>query len=138
MSTKKVRVMLSTEKDGQGKRLAGAKEANLSIKKNSIDISSFDSNGWEEFTSGMSGYDVSVSGIVVSDKEAYDLLKGDVMNKTNGLYITMIDEATNEVFEGKVLVEDFGKDAAFEDARQYSATLKGTGELTEDVYVPTP
>lgn len=138
MAIKKVNLLISTQPDGEGTRLGGAREANLSIKKDSIDVSSFDSGNWKEFTSGMSEFDISVSGIIPTDLTAYNILKGDVMNKTDGVFVTMIDLQTNEVFAGKVLTEDFGLDKSFEDARQYSATLKGTGELTEDVYEATP
>lgn len=135
---KTVRLMLSTEANGQGTKLGGCTESNLEISADTIDVSSFDVADFKEYLSGDTEWNISVSGFYTTNVAALKIIKDSILKVSAGnIFVTLIDEVTGEVFSGQCVVENFNPEKTkSEKARKYSFSLKGTGVLEEDIYTP--
>jgi TP901-1 family phage major tail protein len=123
-----VDVLLEVMIAGQPKILGGQSGATLNRGTSLIEVTSKDSDGWEESVAGIKNFSVDCEGFLVMDDEALDYLEGAWLNGTS--ITAQIALPSGKKYSGSVLIEDFPTEFPQDDAVSFSLSLKGTGVLT--------
>jgi predicted secreted protein len=104
----------------------------LSIKANEVDVTSFDSDGWEETAITTKGFEVSMDGIF--DKSDTTGQKAIMTAMSTGVDVALelfiLKTATDADFEGKVKITGLDIDTSVKDKVKLSLKCKGNGALT--------
>lgn len=103
----------------------------LNIKANEVDVTTFDSEGWEETEISTKGYEVSMEGIYnKSDKTGQQAIMT-AMASGSSLPISLyIDKSTSKAdFTGNIKITGMDVEAAQKDKIKISIKGKGTGKL---------
>lgn len=110
-------------------KVAGIENWKLSVKGNLVDITSFDSAGWEEYLATTKGWELSFEGVLAEgDTTGQDVVL-DAMVDGTVLSITL-DKAPSSSYTGDVLIESVEIDTSVKDKIKLSIKSKGTGPLT--------
>jgi len=121
-----------------GTAVTGRITSSLNIDWDMLDATTADSSRAKEYISGESGWSVSVEGkLGASDTESVTQLKtaGDTRTPVAALIGRLEDDARQ--WSGNVLVQNLVINFPKNDVVTWTATLQGTGALTEGTYTTT-
>lgn len=104
-------------------KILGAKDGNISISANVIDVTTKDSGEWTESLPTTKSWSVDTSGLFILDDQ---IVIAQLVGKTLKLSID-IDGAK---MTGNVIFNDYKTSSSSGDAMTYSITFTGTGEPT--------
>jgi TP901-1 family phage major tail protein len=107
--------------------VGGQRNASLSESAETIDVTSNDSNGANEFDYGLSTWTISCDGIYVPSDTAYVALKDAIRNKTNVL--VQVQEDGVQAEQGTALVISREVSGSYNGETTYTVELQGTGQL---------
>ncbi|MFD9628677.1 phage tail tube protein [Peribacillus muralis] len=123
-----VDVLLEAMIAGQAVVIGGQSGATLNRGTNIIEVTSKDSEGWEESVAGIKNWGIDCDGFLVEGNAALDHLETCWLNgATLPVQIAM---PSGKKYAGTVLIEDFPSEYPQDDAVSFSLSLKGTGVLT--------
>lgn len=122
----KIRVLTKLE-DGKFKVLGGQRSASLEEENDPVDMTSEDSDGFEEYDYGLGSWTVSCDGVYVVDNEAFDHLK-DAIREKKKLKV-QISEDGKSVDEGEALVTSRSIEGAYDSETTYECEFQGSGKL---------
>jgi TP901-1 family phage major tail protein len=118
--------------------IAKLTECSLTINGETRDITTKDSSGWRELTSGLSTWSVKVSGLIDynSGATANSMLLADAIVAKTTLVAEFGTGVTgDEKMSGSVIVTSFEKSApSTAQNTTFSCSLEGTGALTIAAY----
>lgn len=115
--------------------LGGQRGCTLNRSSDTLDVTSKDSEGWQENLSGLKNWGVDTDGLIIEDDEAFSTLEDKFMNgdEVDVVIITPMKRK----YKGKAIITDFPIEAPYDDAATYSVSFTGTGKL-EKISDTTP
>ena len=132
----------------RGVAVARCRDFSLSINKNTVDITSFDTDSWEEYVGDLKTWSISFSSMVTRPSGATTWSGTDAPTGTfDGLYMFMVgttepgdygatvqlgdfDNKATAIFEGNGILTSLSADGAVGDVISYSGEIQGAGALT--------
>ena len=112
-------------------QIGGQQGATLNRSKETIEITSKDSQGWTEKVAGIKEWGIDADGLLILSNVGYQHLENSFMNDTK--LKVRIGTLSGMRYEGEAIVTDFPLEAGYEDMATYSVTLEGCGALTRTV-----
>lgn len=120
--------------DGTWKKLAAQRGGTLNRDAETIDVSSKDGDGWNEFVQGQKSWSVDVDGLVPDSEESFEEM----------LNIWMMGEClrirvrypSGLVYVGQTYITSFPEEFGYQDNVTYSITFEGSGPLEIDRVAP--
>jgi len=130
----------------RGTIIARCRDFSITVGKNTVDITSFDSDGWEEFIGDLKNWNISFSSMVTRGTattgtfdKLFDFM---VMTGTStaaqssnyGATVILGDAGTTysasaSYFEGLGILNNLSADGAVGDVISYSGEIQGAGKL---------
>ena len=123
-------------------RFAHADSSSISFSNSLIDVTTKDSDSWEEMITGRKSFTISASGLAdfddvtsaTSTEQFSDLaLAGTLVAFTFQRPATNLTAGDLEGWSGEAFIESFDVDAPSDDKVTFSVSLKGTGPLSKVV-----
>jgi TP901-1 family phage major tail protein len=122
-----VKVNTGTDVSPVWTAVGSQRDAKLSRSMATIDVTSKDSNNWEESLPDVRSWSIDANAMYVPDDTAYEALETAWENQA--LVEIMWEEANGDTFTGNAYITDFPKSAPHKDAVTIDVTFKGCGEL---------
>lgn len=109
--------------------LAKQQGGGISFEADGIDITSKDSDNWEEHLHGIRRWTLTCDGLIVQDDTAF----GDIISNMNAQTDFLVHVLTPDttLFEGLAMIQSFPLEFGYTDGAKYTATLKGTAAPTK-------
>lgn len=120
--------------------IAGQQGLTINRDKDTIEVTSKDSDGWKQFIVGLKEWSVDNDGVYVRDHESHKKLKA-LFESDDPFLIKVTNQKTEtDMFGGLALLTSYPIEAPYDDAVTYTISLQGTGALVdlEDVDNSTP
>lgn len=127
--------LIKVEISNTEKIIGGQRGCTLNRSSDTLDVTSKDSEGWQENLSGLKNWGVDTDGLIVKDDEALDYLEECFMNGTE--VPVVVATPLGKKYKGNVIITDFPLEAPYDDAATYSVSFTGSGKL-ESVSDTTP
>ncbi|MFE0442744.1 phage major tail protein, TP901-1 family [Aerococcus sp. NPDC058936] len=135
-------ILLSVWDSTGSKLIAVAGQQGLTINrdKDTIEVTSKDSQGWKQNIVGFKEWSIDNDGVYVRDHDSHKLMKEAFDGDDPVLIKVTNQKAKTDLFGGLALVTSYPIEAPYDDAVTYTVTLTGTGALVdlEDTPTPTP
>src|SRR5699024_1669324 len=135
-------ILLSVWDSTGSKLIAVAGQQGLTINrdKDTIEVTSKDSQGWKQNIVGCKEWSIDNDGVYVRDHKSHKLMKEAFDGDDPVLIKVTNQKAKTDLFGGLALVTSYPIEAPYDDAVTYTVTLTGTGALVdlEDTPVPEP
>ncbi|WOD61761.1 phage major tail protein, TP901-1 family [Niallia taxi] len=111
--------------------VAGQQGLTINRDKDTIEVTSKDSNGWKQFAVGFKEWSIDNDGVYVRDHASHKFLK-EAFEKDEPILIKVSNQKTKtDMFGGLVLVTSYPIEAPYDDSVTYTASLQGTGALVD-------
>lgn len=113
---------------------AGQTETSIKRSAEAVDITTKDSNGWEEAEAGIKSWETSTDGLVVIDENnGYEIIE-DAYMAGEKITIKVSRKASTQngkgkIYTGKCIITGLDDKFGQKDKVSYSISLKGTGPL---------
>ncbi|MBW3114188.1 phage tail protein [Bacillus sp. MCCB 382] len=107
--------------------VGGQRNATFSEEAETIDLTSEDSAGYQEFDYGLGSWTIECDGLYIPTAEGYKALKDAQRNKL--IIKARIQEDGQPVEEGDVLVTSRELEGAYDGESTYNVSLQGSGKL---------
>lgn len=111
--------------------LGGQRGCTLNRSSDTLDVTSKDSEGWQENLSGLKNWGVDTDGLIVENDEAYGVLEEKFMNGEE-VEVVIITPMKSK-YTGIAIITDFPIEAPYDDAATYSVSFTGSGKLQKVV-----
>ncbi len=128
-ATTGVNFIIKVKSDSDYVTVAGQRGATLSRSVDLADVTSKDSDGWEENLPTIRHWSIDFDGLLIEDDTGYGLLEAAYLG--NEQVLVQMQTASGTVYSGLATLTDFPIDAPYDDAVTISGTLQGTGPLTK-------
>lgn len=109
--------------------VAGQRGATLNRTLDLADVTSKDSDGWEENLPTIRHWSIDFDGVLVESDEAFAALE-DAFNNATQVNVQMMTAAGNK-YSGLATLTDFPIEAPYDAEATYSGTLQGSGALVK-------
>lgn len=125
------KVYISTDGGTNYTAIGEMKDATLTINSSEIDVTSFDSAGWSEFTPGLKDWEVGSEGLYIAADAGQDALFNALVNGTT-VKVRLLPKAGtgNKGYQGDAILTSWEINNTTDDAVSISASFRGTGALT--------
>lgn len=111
--------------------VAGQQGLTINRDKDTIEVTSKDSEGWKQNIVGFKEWSIDNDGVYVRDHASHKLLK-DVFEGDDPILIKVTNQKTKtDMFGGLALLTSYPIDAPYDDAVTYTISLTGTGALVD-------
>lgn len=120
--------------DSTGSKLiaiAGQQGLTINRDKDTIEVTSKDSEGWKQFIVGLKEWSIDNDGVYVRDHEAHKHLKTLYEGDEPFLIKVTNQKAKTDMFGGLALLTSYPIEAPYDDAVTYTIALQGTGALVD-------
>lgn len=133
-------ILLSVWDSTGSKLIAVAGQQGLTINrdKDTIEVTSKDSQGWKQNIVGFKEWSIDNDGVYVRDHESHKLMKEAFDGDDPVLIKVTNQKAETDLFGGLALVTSYPIEAPYDDAVTYTVTLTGTGALVDLEDTPSP
>lgn len=133
-------ILLSVWDSTGSKLIAVAGQQGLTINrdKDTIEVTSKDSQGWKQNIVGFKEWSIDNDGVYVRDHESHKLMKEAFDGDDPVLVKVTNQKAKTDLFGGLALVTSYPIEAPYDDAVTYTVTLTGTGALVDLEDTPSP
>lgn len=133
-------ILLSVWDSTGSKLIAVAGQQGLTINrdKDTIEVTSKDSQGWKQNIVGFKECSIDNDGVYVHDHESHKLMKEAFDGDDPVLIKVTNQKAKTDLFGGLALVTSYPIEAPYDDAVTYTVTLTGTGALVDLEDTPSP
>lgn len=133
-------ILLSVWDSTGSKLIAVAGQQGLTINrdKDTIEVTSKDSQGWKQNIVGFKEWSIDNDGVYVRDHESHGLMKEAFDGDDPVLIKVTNQKAKTDLFGGLALVTSYPIEAPYDDAVTYTVTLTGTGALVDLEDTPSP
>jgi TP901-1 family phage major tail protein len=121
-------LMIEGETNGTFIAVGGQRNATLSEEVETIDITSKDSQGYQEFDYGLGSWKIKGDGVYVPNEAAYVALR-DKMRAKQPIKVRIHEKGT-ATEEGTALITSRELEAPYDGEVTYSMEFQGTGKLT--------
>ncbi|MFE2774578.1 phage major tail protein, TP901-1 family [Aerococcus urinaeequi] len=133
-------ILLSVWNSTGSKLIAVAGQQGLTINrdKDTIEVTSKDSQGWKQNIVGFKEWSIDNDGVYVRDHDSHKLMKEAFDGDDPVLIKVTNQKAKTDLFGGLALVTSYPIEAPYDDAVTYTVTLTGTGALVDLEDTPSP
>lgn len=133
-------ILLSVWDSTGSKLIAVAGQQGLTINrdKDTIEVTSKDSQGWKQNIVGFKEWSIDNDGVYVRDHKSHKLMKEAFDGDDPVLIKVTNQKAKTDLFGGLALVTSYPIEAPYDDAVTYTVTLTGTGALVDLEDTPVP
>lgn len=133
-------ILLSVWDSTGSKLIAVAGQQGLTINrdKDTIEVTSKDSQGWKQNIVGFKEWSIDNDGVYVRDHESHKLMKEAFDGDDPVLIKVTNQKAKTDLFGGLALVTSYPIEAPYDDVVTYTVTLTGTGALVDLEDTPSP
>lgn len=133
-------ILLSVWDSTGSKLIAVAGQQGLTINrdKDTIEVTSKDSQGWKQNIVGFKEWSIDNDGVYVRDHKSHKLMKEAFDGDDPVLIKVTNQKAKTDLFGGLALVTSYPIEAPYDDAVTYTVTLTGTGALVDLEDTPSP
>ncbi|MGH2116576.1 phage major tail protein, TP901-1 family [Aerococcus sp. L_32] len=133
-------ILLSVWDSTGSKLIAVAGQQGLTINrdKDTIEVTSKDSQGWKQNIVGFKEWSIDNDGVYVRDHDSHKLMKEAFDGDDPVLIKVTNQKAKTDLFGGLALVTSYPIEAPYDDAVTYTVTLTGTGALVDLEDTPSP
>jgi predicted secreted protein len=131
----------------RGTIVARCRDFSITVGKNTVDITSFDSDGWEEFVGDLKNWSINFSAMVTRGTAGsttfgtgtfdsmFDFMATDTDGSNYGATVILGDASTGYMasasyFSGLGILSNLSADGAVGDVISYSGEIQGAGKLT--------
>lgn len=111
--------------------IAGQQGLTINRDKDTIEVTSKDSDGWKQFIVGLKEWSVDNDGVYVRDHESHKKLK--VLFESDDPFLIKVtnQKTQTDMFGGLALLTSYPIEAPYDDAVTYTISLQGTGALVD-------
>lgn len=114
-----------------GSRIADMRNIEITVDKNTEDVTTFDSQGWREFLATLREWNVSFDGLFNGKDAAQKAILLDILGDDNDTGVEIVVTlASGITLTGDVIVTNSTIPVAVEGAIEVSYDAQGTGALT--------
>jgi len=111
--------------------IAGQQGLTINRDKDTIEVTSKDSEGWKQFVVGLKEWSIDNDGVYVRDHNSHKQLK-DLFEGDAPFLIKVTNQKTQtDMFGGLALLTSYPIEAPYDDAVTYTISLQGTGALVD-------
>lgn len=111
--------------------IAGQQGLTINRDKDTIEVTSKDSDGWKQFVVGLKEWSIDNDGVYVRDHDSHKLLKS-LFEADEPFLVKVTNKKTQtDMFGGLALLTSYPLEAPFDDAVTYTVSLQGTGALVD-------
>jgi len=111
--------------------VAGQQGLTINRDKDTIEVTSKDSDGWKQFIVGFKEWSIDNDGVYVRDHASHKQLK-ELFEGDEPFLIKVTNQKTEtDLFGGLALLTSYPLEAPFDDAVTYTISLQGTGALVD-------
>ncbi|EOR25018.1 antigen A [Niallia nealsonii AAU1] len=111
--------------------VAGQQGLTINRDKDTIEVTSKDSEGWKQFLVGFKEWSIDNDGVYVRDHASHKKLK-DLFDGDDPFLIKVTNQkAKTDMFGGLALLTSYPIEAPYDDAVTYTISLQGTGPLVD-------
>ena len=116
--------------------VAGQQGLTINRDKDTIEVTSKDSQGWKQNIVGFKEWSIDNDGVYVRDHASHKLLK-EIFDGDDPVLIKVTNQkAKTDMFGGLALLTSYPVEAPYDDAVTYTASFTGTGALVDLEDVP--
>lgn len=118
--------------------VAGQQGLTINRDKDTIEVTSKDSEGWKQNIVGFKEWSIDNDGVYVRDHDSHKRLK-EIFDGDDPVLIKVTNQKTKtDMFGGMALLTSYPIEAPYDDAVTYTASLTGTGALVDLEDEPQP
>lgn len=110
-------------------KVAGQRGGTFNRDASTLDLTSKDSNGWDDVDYSNSSWSIEADGLLVESDTGYLELEDAFMNKAT--VMVRFETAAGAKYEGTAIITSFPVEAPYDDNATYSVTLQGKGAPTK-------
>lgn len=111
--------------------VAGQQGLTINRDKDTIEVTSKDSQGWKQNIVGFKEWSIDNDGVYVRDHASHKLLK-EIFDGDDPVLIKVTNQkAKTDMFGGLALLTSYPVEAPYDDAVTYTASFTGTGALVD-------
>jgi len=111
--------------------IAGQQGLTINRDKDTIEVTSKDSEGWKQFVVGLKEWSIDNDGVYVRDHASHKQLKSLFEADEPFLIKVTNQKAKTDMFGGLALLTSYPIEAPYDDAVTYTIALQGTGALVD-------
>tara|TARA_B110000285_G_scaffold171881_1_gene192406 strand:- start:256 stop:1014 length:759 start_codon:yes stop_codon:yes gene_type:complete len=129
-----IEVLTTGETNNKFEPIGHSTSASISFSKDLRDVTTKDSNGYQENVSGLSSFELSTDALqdINTDLEFKDFF--DDINNTNEVTVKFAERGSGTQWEGNGFITSVSLDAGVEDNTTYSVSITGTAAVTKGTY----
>jgi predicted secreted protein len=113
-------------------KVAEIREATITIEQKEIDVTSFDSNGWNEYIGGLKGWEVDADALYRENDTSGQTALFTALSNGTTASINLFPRDTSSAlgYSGSVIITSFEVGNTMDDAVALSLSMIGTGALS--------
>ena len=129
-----IEVLTTGETAGDYEPIGHSTSASISFSKDLIDITTKDSDGYQENVSGLTSFELSTDALqdINSDLEFKDFFND--INNSNEVSVRFAERTSGTKWEGSGYISSVSMDAGVEEATTYSVSITGTASVIKGTY----
>tara|TARA_R110000787_G_scaffold1453_1_gene5945 strand:- start:274 stop:1050 length:777 start_codon:yes stop_codon:yes gene_type:complete len=129
-----IEVLTTGETAGDYEPIGHSTSASISFSKDLRDVTTKDSNGYQENVSGLSSFELSTDALqdVNTDLEFKDFF--DDIKNANEVSVRFAERGSGTKWEGSGFITSVSLDAGVEENTTYSVSITGTAAVTKGTY----
>ena len=109
--------------------VAGQRGSSLSRDAETMDVTSKDSDGWNESIAGFKSWAIDADGLLTEDDAGFLALEEAYMEGETVLI--SLTTPSGGKYEGNAIITSFPLDASYDDVATYEVSFTGTGKLNK-------
>lgn len=109
--------------------VAGQRGSSLSRDAETLDVTSKDSDGWNESIAGFKSWAIDADGLLTQDDAGFLALEEAYMEGETVLI--SLTTPSGGKYEGNAIITSFPLDASYDDVATYEVSFSGTGKLNK-------
>lgn len=112
-------------------KVGGQRGGTLTMENDPIELTTKDSDGFNEYDYGFSDWSLEADGLYVVNETSHDALIDAFLNKEQVLARWRRSDGTGKGFEGSTIITEYSIEAPYDDESTYSISLQGSGAPVE-------
>lgn len=108
-------------------KIGGQRGCSISREKETLETTTKDSNGWQEFEAGFKSWSISADGLIITDDVAYEKLEDSYLSDEKLLIHVKMPSGVK--YQGFAICTSLENDLPYDDEISYSTEFQGSGEL---------
>lgn len=117
-------------------KVGGQRGGNLNLENDPLELTTKDSEGFNEYDYGLSDWSLEADGLYVDGESSHDAIIDAFLAKEKLLVRWARQDLSGRGFEGDAIITEYSIEAPYDDTSTYSISLQGSGAPSEIVVTP--